>query len=470
MDFRRVHLPGRLVMVGCGSIGQATLPLLFRHFDITPERVVILAADEGGRDIAQQYHAEFLLQPLTPDNFREVLSPRLRPGDFLLNLSVDVLSVELIRLCAQRGVLYIDTSIEPWAGGYTDLARSLSQRSNYALREEVLAFRRERPRGPTAVVTQGANPGLASSFVKQALLNIAADLMLPVEKPQRATEWAALAQRLGIRTIHVSERDTQNSPRRKQRDEFLNTWSVAGFIGEGLQPSELGWGSHERHWPEDGERHGYGSDAAIYLKRPGIATRVRSWTPLEGPYQGFLITHAESISIADHLTLRENGEVRYRPTVHYAYYPCDDAVLSLHELAGRNYQVQRRRRILRDEITEGMDELGVLLMGHRRNAYWYGSRLTVDEARRLAPHNNATSMQVVAGVLAGMVWALENPEAGIVEPDELDHELVLNVARPYLGELVGVYSDWTPLQGRSRLYHEDMDSSDPWQFKNFRVS
>ena len=40
-------------------------------------------------------------------------------------------------------------------------------------------------------------------------------------------------------------------------------------------------------------RHDFGSQAAIYLLRPGAGTRVRSWTPLEGPYLGFLITHGE---------------------------------------------------------------------------------------------------------------------------------------------------------------------------------
>lgn len=470
MNVPRLPLAGRLVMVGCGSIGQAMLPLLFRHFDITPERVAIIAADTGGSELAQQYQAGFLLTPLTRANFEAVLSPLLGPGDFLLNLSVDVASVDLIRLCAARGALYLDTSTEPWAGGYTDTARSLAERSNYALREQVLAFRRERPRGPTAVITQGANPGLASAFVKQALLNLAADAEKEFETPRVASDWARLAQRLGVKAIHVAERDTQVSARRKQRGEFVNTWSVAGFVGEGLQPSELGWGSHEKHWPSDAASHEQGSGAAIYLQRPGVATRVRSWTPLQGAYHGFLITHAESISIADHLTLREGGVLRYRPTVHYAYYPCDDAVLSLHELAGQNYRPQERKRILRDEIESGMDELGVLLMGHARTTYWYGSRLGIEEARQLAPCNSATSLQVVAGILGGMTWALQHPEAGIVEPDELDHETVLGAARPYLGELVGVYSDWTPLTGRSRLFDEATDPDDPWQFLNFRVT
>jgi homospermidine synthase len=123
-----------------------------------------------------------------------------------------------------------------------------------------------------------------------------------------------------------------------------------------------------------------------------------------------------------------------------------------------------------DEITAGMDELGVLLMGHARGAYWYGSRLTIEEARRAAPHNNATSLQVTAAVLAGIVWAIENPDAGVVEADEMDHARILEICAPYLGEVVGAYSDWTPLQDRGRLFPEEVDAEDPWQFRNFRVT
>jgi len=108
-------------------------------------------------------------------------------------------------------------------------------------------------------------------------------------------------------------------------------------------------------------------------------------------------------------------------------------------------------------------------MGHARGAYWYGSRLSIDEARRLVPHNNATSLQVTVAVLSGMVWAIENPRAGIVEPDEIDYQRNLEICMPYLGDVVGVYSDWTPLLDRGRLFPEDVDTADPWQFKNFRV-
>jgi len=217
-------------------------------------------------------------------------------------------------------------------------------------------------------------------------------------------------------------------------------------------------------------KHPSGCDAAIYLNRRGCTTRVRSWTPLEGPYHGFLITHNEAISIADYLTLRKGSKVAYRPTCHYAYHPCDDAVLSIHEMNGKNGKIQTRVRVMKEEITDGMDELGVLLMGNERGVYWYGSRLSIKQARKLVPFNNATSLQVCIAVLAGMIWAIENPKRGIVEPEYMDPDRVMEIAAPYLGEVVGVWGNWTPIQDRGVLFPEDMDTVDPWQFKNVLVS
>lgn len=466
---KHVVFPGRLVIVGFGSIGRGVLPLILRHIDIDVERIAIVTADDGGEAVAVEAGVEFNIRPLTRANYRDVLRPLLAKGDFLLNLSVDVSSAALMAWCREIGALYLDTCIEPWSGGYTDTSVSPSHRSNYALRETTLALRNGAS-APTAVITHGANPGLVSHFVKQALLDIARDAGATVTAPTSRAGWGELAANLGVKVIHIAERDTQVADTPKKANEFVNTWSIDGFVGEGSQPAELGWGSHEVHWPADARRHDFGSDSAIYLMRPGASQRVRTWTPLEGPFHGFLITHGESISIADYFTVRDGDAVVYRPTVHYAYHPCDDAVLSLHELAGKNWTTQRAKRLMMDEIVGGIDELGVLLMGHARGAYWYGSQLSIGDARKLAPHNNATSLQVTVAVLAGMIWAMENPAMGVVEPDDMDFQRILEICRPYLGNVVGAYSDWTPLEGRGRLFPEDVDTSDPWQFKNFRVT
>ena len=449
---KHVTFGGRLVFVGFGSVGQGSLPLLLRHIDMPHDRICIVTGDERGRAEAAHYGIKFQITPLTRENYRAVLEPLIGEGDFLLNLSVDVSSVALIELCYERGAMYLDTCIEPWLGGYTDQSVSPSHRSNYGLREAVLAFRSRQPEGPTVIPTHGANPGLISHWVKQAMVNIARDIEGDVSVPKSKEEWADLGMRLGVKVIHCAERDTQLADPRKRRFEFVNTWSVDGFIGEGSQPCELGWGAHEKHLPPDGQQHEFGCKAAIYLKRPGASVKVRSWTPLEGQFHGFLITHGEAISISDYFTVRRNGEVVYRPTCHYAYHPCDDTVLSVYELAGKGWIGQSQRRILMDEIYDGVDELGALLMGHKRGAYWFGSRISVHEARKLAPFNNATSIQVAAGVMGGVVWAMENPRAGIIDPDDVDFQRVLELANPYLGNVVGAYSDWTPLAGRNHPF------------------
>jgi homospermidine synthase len=467
-----VDFPGRIVMVGFGSIGQGVLPLILRHIGIPPTRIVVVTAEEAGKQEAEQLGVRFIVEPLVRENYRRVLDGLLGRGDFLVNLSVEVSSIALVRHCWERGALYIDTCIEPWAGGYTDPTLPPGRRTNYALREDALALRSDlTAKNPTALITHGANPGLVSHLVKEALLHLKRDIGVDKDRPEptERKEWAELAQALGVKVIHIAERDTQVSSHPKQVGEFVNTWSVDGFVSEGSQPAELGWGSHERNFPRDAKRHDFGCQAAIYLGQPGAATRVRTWTPKAGPIHGFLVTHSESISLADYFTVKKYGDVVYRPTTHYAYHPCDNAVLSIHELAGRNWQMQPRKRIMMDDITSGMDELGVLLAGHKKNAYWYGSQLTIEETRKLVPYNNATGLQVTVAALAGIIWAMENPDRGLLEPDELDHKRMLEICKPYLGTMTGAYTDWSPLSDRESLFPEDLDLTDPWQFKNVRV-
>ncbi|MFG1203998.1 homospermidine synthase [Xanthobacter aminoxidans] len=466
-------IDGPIVMIGFGSIGRGTLPLIERHFDFDRERMVVIDPVADHRKLLDSRGIRFVQSEVTAENYRDLLTPLLTNGagqGFCVNLSVDVSSIAVMELCRELGVLYVDTVIEPWKGFYFDEAMPTAARTNYALRESLLAARRRNPGGTTAVSTCGANPGMVSWFVKQALLNVAADTGLDRPEPKTREEWAQFARSLGIKGIHIAERDTQRAREPKVMGQFWNTWSVEGFVSEGLQPAELGWGTHEKSLPPDGRTHEAGCGAAIYLLSPGAATRVRSWTPTPQAQYGFLVTHNEAISIADYLTVRDGDQVVYRPTCHYAYHPCNDAVLSLHEMFGNGGHFQDSWKILDEhEIVDGIDELGVLLYGHAKNAYWFGSQLSIEETRELAPYQNATGMQVTSAVLAGMVWALENPEAGIVEADEMDFRRCLEVQTPYLGPMIGTYTDWTPLTGRQKLFPEDLDLEDPWQFKNIIV-
>lgn len=459
---------GNIVMIGCGSIGQALLPVIGHHLEGIYSRMTVLSASEAGRRLAQSTGVKFIHCILTPGNYRKILMAYLRAGDLLLNLSIGVSSLDLIRFCAEIGALYVDTSIEPWPGVFGDPMLELQERTNYAIRAKALELAEELGKdSPTAVIDHGANPGLVSHFVKQALVDLGKSILDDVRKPSTREEWAHLAMELGITTIQVSERDTQASNRPKRQGEFINTWSIDGFVDELMQPAELSIGTFEKQWPGGACEHSPGS-GTLYLERPGASTFARSWVPSIGSFQGMLVTHDEVLALADYLSISDGKGFIYRPTVMFVYHPCDDAMLSALELEGNGWVMQSVSRRLGPDILEGMDELGVLLAGHNKNAYWYGSQLNIAEARQHVPFANATTMQVTAGAIAAVRWAIKNPRQGIVEPEDLDFEECLETAIPYLGRMVNEFTEWTPLDGRGKYFPEKLDIQDPWQLQNIR--
>lgn len=466
-------ITGPIVMIGFGSIGRGCLPLLLRHFQFDLSRLIVIDPLDNDKQLLDQHGIRFMKIAITQENYKHVLTPLLKSenGDgFCVNLSVDVSSLAIMQLCRELNSFYIDTVVEPWAGFYFDESMKAEARSNYALRETILQEKKLNPKSRTAVSCCGANPGMVSWFVKKALVQLATDLKINFELPKTRTDWSRLMQKTGVQGIHIAERDTQQANSSKKQDSFVNTWSVEGFISEGLQPAELGWGTSEKWLPENAAHHATGCQAAIYLQQPGANTRVRSWCPTNGAQYGRLVTHNESISIADYFTVGQGPSPEYRPTCHYAYHPSDDAVLSLEEMFGRAGVKQKHQHILTEnEIVSGIDELGVLLYGHGKNAYWYGSQLSIQETRELAPYQNATGLQVTSAVIAGMAWMLENPYAGIIEADEMDFERCLEFQLPYLGTVKGYYTDWNPLKNRPGFFPEDLDHSDPWQFRNILV-
>jgi homospermidine synthase len=237
MADRPVHakIDGPIVMIGFGSIGRGTLPLIERHFDFDRTRLIVIDPDDTGRGLCEKLGYRFLKQAVTRDNYREFLSPLLTAGSgrgFCVNLSVDTSSLDIMRLCRELGVLYIDTVVEPWPGFYYDRKAGPEQRTNNFLRNTVREEKAHKPGGTTAVSCCGANPGMVSWFVKQALIDIAGATGHAFSEPRFGDRagWARLMRDLGVKGIHIAERDTQRAKHPKPMDVFVNTWSVEGFL------------------------------------------------------------------------------------------------------------------------------------------------------------------------------------------------------------------------------------------------
>eukprot|EP01083_Nonionella_stella_P074347 201628_1 len=122
------------------------------------------------------------------------------------------------------------------------------------------------------------------------------------------------------------------------------------------------------------------------------------------------------------------------------YYQCMNLLVQVVILINYYYQIKQNYYYLM--ITHGIDELGVLLCGHEKNAYWYGSQLDICDVADRIEDNQATSLQVTATLLAGAIYAINNKELGILEVEDLDYIYILDIVKPYVDPVVGKYTDW----------------------------
>ena len=507
----KIQFTGNILLFGAGAICQCALPMVLDRIDISPEKITVVEMDEKKKEAIQSsldMGVKFLVKELKKENLHEFLSSMLTDGDILLDLAWEIDTVFLLSWCHEHGVLYLNTSLEVWdpCGDAINnnphpRDRTLYQR-HVELHEAIHKFLPlpNGDKGPTGIFEHGANPGLVSHLVKKALSDLTEALLAdPKVDESRKTQlklaldsqqFNRLCQLTGTKVIHVSERDTQVSNVPKVPNEFVNTWSIAGFYEEGIAPVELCWGTHEKWIPKGTHFHDthvaspwrqsnakpHQKGHCIALSQPGLRSWARSYCPEDGgDFIGILMPHGECITMGDHLTVYDaNGNVEFRPSMYFVYCPCDDAVSSMREVEMRGFKINGMpQRIMTNEIVQGKDKLGILLLGHDYDAWWTGSLLSIEEARRIAPGQNATSLQVASGVIGGLLWAIKNPREGVCLPEQLPWKEIVDSILMYLGEMRSGPVAWTPLKDRLDLYAgwntDKLDDSDPWQFCNFMV-
>ncbi len=476
---------GKLLIIGCGAVAQCAIPLVLKLIDLPAKNITIMDFVDNRSRVkdALDRGVNYVFGRVLEENYQQLLAKYVGPGDMIIDLAWNIECNAVLQWCRDNQVLYVNTSVEEW-NPYKDSMRN--DPTKYTLYTRHMEIRKRIEtwgdnKGTTAIVDHGANPGLVSHFTKHALLGIAEKILKEksgdprrprFEKALADKNFAKLAQLSGVKVIHISERDTQITDKPKRVNEFVNTWSIEGFFEEGVAPAELGWGTHERYVPENAFFHKTGPKNQICLSTLGMKTWVRSWVPC-GEITGMVIRHGEAFSISDRLTVWENGKAVYRPTVHYAYCPADVAINSLHELEMRQFKLQEEQRIMSDEIIDGEDQLGVLLMGHDFKSWWCGSLLSIHDARRHVPHQQATTLQVAISVVAAAIWMIHNPKSGVCLPDDINHEEILKISVPYINPFISEPVDWTPLANLNTQFTKfDIPrppEEDVWQFTTFLV-
>ncbi len=262
----------RLLVIGCGSVSQCTLPLLIDFFllkkqinsitiiDATDQRIKI--QEHLTRYHQIQYHQELI----TKTNYEEILKKYLSKDDILLDLAYNIETRCLLKWCHDHQICFVNTSVELWnpfGQAYKNDPRLLTLYHRQMQLIDMQNDSKWKKNGPTAILDHGCNPGLVSHFVKRGLIDMTHYILQQKDKFLSSKEkknlenaletknYPQLAYLLGIKTIHISERDTQLTKDPKKVNEFVNTWSIEGLVEEGAAPAEMGWGTHERNLPNE---------------------------------------------------------------------------------------------------------------------------------------------------------------------------------------------------------------------------
>ena len=280
IEFRK-----KVLFVGYGAVAECTLPILFKLLRVPPRNVTIMDFEDRAAKLKPwtARGVRFVRARVTQANLGRLLGRHLAAGDLLIDLAWNIDACAILQWCHDRGVLYVNTSTElwdPYAGAKNKHPTTRTLYHRHLQVRRMTAGWKEK--GPTAVIEHGANPGLISHFTRQGLIDIGERVLADRKARGRAAErlrqliadqqFNRLAQALGVKVIHCSERDTQVTNRPKQVDEFVNTWSIEGFREEGTTTAEMGWGTHEKELPVFAYRHREGPRNQICLARMGINT------------------------------------------------------------------------------------------------------------------------------------------------------------------------------------------------------
>src|SRR5438132_12166598 len=100
----RVPFSGRLLLLGCGSVGQCTLPLILRHLDMPASKITVVDFEDVHGKIPQPLQAGVTLkrQRLTQENYKTILPKLVGANDGSVDLSWNVDTLNMLSWWAEN--------------------------------------------------------------------------------------------------------------------------------------------------------------------------------------------------------------------------------------------------------------------------------------------------------------------------------------------------------------------------------
>jgi len=200
----------------------------------------------------------------------------------------------------------------------------------------------------------------------------------------------------------------------------------------------------------------------LEFKKIAADKKCRTYYP-GGRFEGFMVPHEETVSIAKSLEVKENGKVVYRPTVMFLYSPCVYATDYFKNAKVNDYPMpdiskpmdcenvdgktiirgyvypQNFEIVYKEKIASGTEYVGILLIGDNFEPVWVGNRIEMPylyKNKKESFWQTPTITPVAMSALAAVCWMLTNKEkGGIYFPDEIeDYNYIIKKAEKYISK------------------------------------
>ena len=467
-----IKYDGSIVQFGFGAVGKSFFENVSKEIKYNENKYFVIEryAEEFDAYINLGGMASgFISCEITKDNFNMIFEKYLSSGDILIDFADTVSSTDLCDWCAERNIMYINTGNADWPEKWPNIYEQNKLLNDLKEKHQKNETTNRHP----IVLQHGNNPGLVSHFVKagiEFIVNTQHKRDRKLKTQIKENKFSEAAQALGIKMIHVNDIDLQQlKPPTDNESEatnniLYNTWCIDTFLFELLTEATFSIGTHENYEFNDECKQIDRDRGFVELKTLSADKTARTYYP-GGVFEGFLVTHEETATIAKSLEVRQNGKTIYRPTVMFIYKPCASAANYLKEAKVNNYpnpdpdkpqdcENEKGNTIIRgykypqdariaygDKISSGTEFVGVLLIGDIFQPVWIGNRVELPylyRDKKTTYWQTPTITPVAISALAAICWMINNKDTkGIFFPEDIiDYKYILKLAEKHISKTI----------------------------------
>ena len=457
-----IEFKNRIVQIGFGAVGKSFFEKVSKEIKFDKDNYFIISRDKleytfflelGGK------LGNFIVTDINRKNFTKIFSKYLNEGDLLIDFADGVGTKDFVEWCAYNNVMYLNTGETDWDDNWYNIFEENLKKNELRnqLRQNINVNKYP------IVLQHGNNPGLVSHFVKAGLEYIVKKQFKNNKKLNILLEenkFNEIAKELELNEIHVNDNDNQEVKDEFDENKLYSTWSVDSFFFEMLSEATANIGTNEHIDYEKECRKIDFKNGFLEFKDLAMDKLGKTYYP-KGKFEGFLVPHEETITIAKSLEVKNNDDVIYRPTVMFLYSPCNFAIKYLKQARVNDYlnpdstkpkdienqiirgfKYPKRTEILyKEQIKNGTEYVGVLLLGSKFNPVWVGNRIKnkfLYKDKKSSFWQTSTITPVAMSALAATCWMIKNKDrGGIYFPDDInEYKEIIKFAEKYISKTI----------------------------------